>query len=195
MTLSTFYYIFVSNALQARQLLPAAALNYHTMPVKWKIYYLCNLYNILFQAVFAALLIYSFIFEYNSNSDRWLMALVLSGFLLAGLRSFLSLRFIYFFKKGRMYAKNMRVTFIIGYCITDILFLCAVAVSAVFIRALVIYRHNYMTAKDFAIGISIIIFSITLLWSIIFDFQLLKVIRKQYNMDIDKIGEDILQLN
>lgn len=153
-------------------------------------YYICNLYNLLFLGFCVCGLIYVLI-QGDSTSDLWKIQLTIIGFSFVGLKSILSLKMVGLYKNNKSYKKADRAMFIIGYSLSAVL----VILTSLFVYSFIKYagpRAYYMEAESILILATIILF-FTLLYTVLFDFPLLKAIRNNTSFATESIGTDISQ--
>jgi len=164
------------------------------MPIKWKIYYTCCIYSIICNAVFFIMLFYLLITSHNSIVDFLSACLVLLAILMIVAKSVISIKFVTYYVQNAMFSKTQRTYFVIGF-ILNLLLLAMLSIFIYYgIKALVDisqYRYNRNQIwRTVTIIFFLLLFPATL-FPIVFDFPLLKAIRKQYNHSIESIGEHI----
>ncbi len=162
------------------------------MPVKWKIYYACSLYNLLCYLGIIGLLVYGLIKDHNSPTDIVEMCLVVCAFIIASFKCLLSLKFVGYFLSKKMFSKTERVFYIIGYCVNALILVLVAVIIFSIVRNIFFSRYPYHPDPlqlIIYIGVGMLVF--TICTNIIFDFPLSKAIRKQDNFDIATIGSHI----
>jgi len=162
------------------------------MPLKWKLYYISNLFNALYQAAWVCFLLYMLIHDHNSFTDIWQMSLIDICLMIISLKSLLSLKMVSLYNNNRLYKKSERTIIIIGYCFTAILFILTTIASVYFLYNLTahpMYTRGFRALDTIPYVVLVSFF--TMLYTLIFDFPILKAIRKQHSFSIESIGADI----
>ena len=164
------------------------------MPLKWKIYYWCSLYNIIFIIAFVCIRLYALFFGDNpvvDNSDdvvNIILALTVAS------KSFLSIKFVGYYNNKEKYGHTEYVLFIVGFSFS-ILFLMAVISLIIYFLSLIVNKIAFERIETWRllISLSVFIFCCTMLYNIIFDFPLLKAIRKRRALGVNDIGKELVQ--
>lgn len=95
------------------------------MPVKWKIYYACSLYNILFIIAFVCVRLYALFLGNKPVADILDDVLNIILVLAVASKSFLSIKFLGYYSNNEKYGHTEQVIFIVGFFF-NILFLIVI---------------------------------------------------------------------
>jgi hypothetical protein len=158
------------------------------MHLKFKIYYWCILYALIWTISLLVIVIFS-VFKQGFKDDVLFTFLLLIVLLLPVLKCILSLRFFNHFKKGSIYTNKERVFFFILYSVNVLATtLGCIACFAEISNAGTEYT-TYYTVRIF--DASLIIATACGIYFIFMDIILLRAICKKYHQDIDSIGINI----
>jgi hypothetical protein len=132
--------------------------------------------------------------SHNTIGDFLSACLVLLGFLMLIGKSVMSIKFVTYLVQNAMFSKMQRIYFIVGFSL-NLLLLVILSIFIYYgIKALVdISQYHYnrqQTWRAVTIIFFLLLFPATLILSL-FDFPLLKAIRKQDNRSIETIGDHI----
>ena len=158
------------------------------MPLKWKIYYACNLYYLAWNAGLIMLIIYTDTPNVNSFVIYFLTA---AWAIIVGVRTAIAARFINHYKNKTLFMDGELAVFTImlGLNISFIILIAGISYLAITNNS----EEGGITTSGVWVLASMLVYIIATTFIAIHDIQLKRIIRRQYKDEIFTIGEHIAE--
>ena len=168
------------------------------MSLQWKIYYWCSIYCIACSVMFLITLTYLLFTSHNSLYDLLSALLVFVAIILIGYKSILSIQFVRLHTLNAMFNRQQHTFFLIGFTL-NVLLLCLLSIfmynliDGIIARSQHSNNYSSQSLPIWQTGLNLMLACLfpTTLIQLIFDFPLVKAIRRQYNSSIDTIGQHL----
>jgi len=164
------------------------------MQIKWKIYYWCSLYLV----VWSVYVFIDFIVEYLLNTkfyskkEQIIYSLSIIFTLLVISKGIISLKLIGYFRNRLFLSKTNYRIFIVSFITNFVLIAVLAREIYLFIHYLLFSYGTDHLGVSVKVGQSLmVILLLPCLYILIFDFPLVKAIRRQFNASIDTIGQQL----
>ena len=159
------------------------------MEMKWKIYYLCSLYLLLWAASVICIIVYG-LFDPHKVANNIVISIAFAVLLIIIANSVISIRFLSLHKKGSCYSKPAHLAFYISYGFI-IVFTTASLILLATALPQAIKKREFNGGMDIALNAALVLATICLLYISILAPSLAKAIRTNYLNSIETIGQPI----
>jgi hypothetical protein len=152
------------------------------MAVKWKIYYGCCVYLLLWNISLFCLIGYMFISDFHKVEISDI--LLLTPLLMMG-KPFTAFRLLEHLKNDTL-VKNRELILFVAFFLMNIIYTVIIAISQI---EVLIINSNSFDNENIIMSISCCLFILASIYLLIFDMQLKNKMQKQYDDRINQIGQ------